>query len=76
MFERKWCVGCGREFTASKSDQMFHSKACRLKHYSRMKSKSDIKCSSCSNRSDKYGKCELWNGFKGKTRPRTCSLIS
>lgn len=76
MFENKYCFRCGQKFTASKSDQMFCSKSCRLKHYASANNKRTIKCSSCSNRSDAYGKCELWTGFKGKTRPRSCPIVN
>lgn len=33
MFERNDCFECGRKFTASRSDQMFCSKTCRVKYY-------------------------------------------
>lgn len=30
------CWGCNCSFTPVRSDQMFHSKACRLRYYTRM----------------------------------------
>lgn len=72
MRDYNYCIGCGRKFHPVRSDQMFHSKRCRLNHYK--PNKRDIKCSECGNRSDKYGQCELWKTFKGKTHPRSCDI--
>lgn len=74
MSNYNYCVGCGIKFNPVRSDQMFHSKECRL-HYYKPK-KRNIKCSVCTNRSDKYGKCELWKKFKGQTHPRNCEQIN
>ncbi len=70
------CWKCGSRFLSNRSNAMFCSKDCRLAYYRGTKPKiRDIKCSDCNNRSDKYGKCELWKKFKGKTHPRNCSIL-
>lgn len=68
------CVGCGCKFRPVRSDQMFHSKACRINNYK--PHKREIKCSECCNRSDRLGKCELWKNFKGKTHPHNCEQVN
>ena len=70
MFEENYCMGCGRKFTASKSDQMYHSKACRLNYYKPRRR--NIKCSECSIRKN----CKYGIDFKGKTHPRTCPDVN
>lgn len=69
------CWRCGSSFYSNRSDAMFCSKNCRLRYYRdtqpRMR---EIKCADCGSRSDKYGSCELWKNFKGKTHPRKCRI--
>lgn len=70
------CWKCGSHFYSNRSDAMFCSEHCRLAYYKGTRPRMrDIKCFDCSNRSDRHGKCELWNGFKGKTHPRNCMLV-
>ena len=69
------CWKCGSSFLSNRSDAMFCSKRCRLAYYKATHPhKRDIKCANCSNRSDRYGKCELWKKFKGKTHPKKCEI--
>ena len=69
------CWKCGSRFYSNRSDAMFCNKNCRLSYYKNTRPRMrDIKCSGCSNRSDRNGKCELWKGFKGKTHPRKCEV--
>lgn len=70
------CWKCNSRFLSNRSNAMFCSKQCRLAYYSDTRPRMrDIKCSECENRSDKYGKCELWKNFKGKTHHRNCEII-
>ena len=70
------CWKCGRCFYSNRSDAMFCSKSCRLVYYKNIRPRMrDIKCSDCSNRSDRQGKCELWKNFKGRTHPRKCEIL-
>ncbi len=69
------CWKCGSRFFSNRSDARFCSKSCRLVYYKNTRPhKRDIKCSDCINRSDRYGKCELWKKFKGKTHPKNCEI--
>ena len=69
------CWRCGSSFYSNRSDAMFCGKSCRLRYYRDAEPKMrDIKCADCDKRSDKYGNCELWKNFKGKTHPRNCVI--
>ena len=69
------CFNCGQKFNPTRSDQMYCCKHCRLQYYKSFNNKRSIKCFDCSNRSDKYGKCELGERFNGKTHPKNCPII-
>lgn len=69
------CWKCGSKYLSNRSDAMFCSERCRLAYYKATRPKMrDIKCSDCSNRSDRGGICKVWKGFRGKTHPRNCIL--
>lgn len=35
--KERYCFGCGMKFNAIRSDQIFHSKSCRLQYYKRLR---------------------------------------
>lgn len=69
------CWRCGSSFYSNRSCAKFCSENCRLRYYRDTHPKMrEIKCEDCGNRSDQYGKCELWKKFNGKTHPRNCKI--
>lgn len=71
------CWQCSNIFYSNRSHAKFCNEHCRLQYYLGTRPKMrEIKCEDCENRSDKYGKCELWKSFNGKTHPRKCGIIN